>query len=60
MAKVEQDVMRIQDELAAIDRQYDNNKDAVIEMLLTSVMNVSLEVPRVVKTNFKPAIEEWE
>ena len=60
MAKVEQDVMRIQDELAAIDRQYDNNKDAVIEMLLTSVMNVSLEVPRVVKTNFKPAIEAWE
>ena len=29
-------------------------------MLLKSVMNVELEVPRVVKQNFKIAQEEWE
>ena len=29
-------------------------------MLLKTVMNVELEVPRVVKQNFKIAQEEWE
>jgi len=29
-------------------------------MLLSSVMNVTLEVPRVVKVNYVIAAEEWE
>ena len=51
-----------QAELAEIDRCYDTNKEKVINMLLESVMNVQLDVPRVVKLKIKPAVEdeEWD
>ena len=40
---------RVQDELNEIDNQFAQNREQVIGMLLNSVMNVQLEVPRVVK-----------
>ena len=48
------------DELDAIDNQFNGNRDQVIDTLLQAVMNVELEVPRVVKQNFVIAAEEWE
>ena len=51
---------QVQNELEAIDNQFNSNREQVIEMLLKSVMNVELEVPRVVKQNFVIAAEEWE
>ncbi len=47
-------------ELDAIDNQFNSNREQVIEMLLTTVMNVELDVPRVVKQNYKVAVEEWD
>ena len=51
---------RVQDELREIEQQFISNRDAVIEMLLTGVMNVELMVPEVVKQNFVVAQEDWE
>ena len=51
---------RVQDELREIEQQFLGNRDGVIEMLLNGVMNVELEVPRVVKQNFVVAQEDWE
>ena len=51
---------RVQEELDAIDNQFNGNRDQVIDTLLNAVMNVELEVPRVVKQNFVIAAEEWE
>ena len=60
MERVRDEVSRVADELAAIEQQFNRNRDEVIEMLLSTVMNVELEVPRVVKQNFVIAAEEWE
>ena len=51
---------RVQEELNAIDAEFSGNREQVIDMLLQAVMNVELEVPRVVKQNFVVAAEEWE
>ena len=51
---------RVQEELDAIDSQFNVNREGVIDTLLQAVMNVELEVPRVVKQNFVIAAEEWE
>ena len=50
----------MQEELNAIDAEFSGNREQVIDMLLQAVMNVELEVPRVVKQNFVVAAEEWE
>ena len=36
-------------ELEEINQQYNNNKDAMVDFLLEQVMQVQLDVPRVVK-----------
>ena len=38
--------------IAAIQKDYQENKDAVIKMLIGNVMNVNIEIPRVIKGNF--------
>ena len=38
--------------MKVIQQDFDANKDAVIEMLIGNVLNVNVEVPRVVKGNF--------
>ena len=58
--RVRQQAGRVQEELDAIDNQFNGNRDQVIDTLLNAVMNVELEVPRVVKQNFVIAAEEWE
>ena len=47
-------------QLQEIDALYQKNHMAVIDKLLVSIMNVQLEVPQVVKQNYKPAIEDWD
>ena len=37
---------------AIIDKDFKANKDNVIQMLIGNVLNVNVEVPRVVKGNF--------
>ena len=59
-AAVDEQVRRVTDEINQIDATFNKNREGVIEMLLESVMNVKLEVPRVVKQNFVIAAEEWE
>ena len=58
--RVRQQAGRVQEELDAIDSQFNGNREGVIDTLLQAVMNVELEVPRVVKQNFVIAAEEWE
>ena len=58
--RVRQQAGRVQEELDAIDAQFNGNREGVIDTLLQAVMNVELEVPRVVKQNFVIAAEEWE
>ncbi len=50
-ALVEQDDQMERDK-AQVVRQFEQNKDAVIEMLLDKITNISLEVPKVVIQNF--------
>ena len=50
----------MQEELDEIDNQFNGNRDQVIDTLLQTIMNVELEVPRVVKQNFVIAAEEWD
>ena len=38
--------------MAVIEKDFKANKGAVIEMLIANVLNVNVEVPRVVKGNF--------
>ena len=40
------------DTMAVIEKDFKANKNAVIEMLIANVLNVNVEVPRVVKGNF--------
>ena len=58
--EVREQADRVQDELNEIEDQFNGNREKVIDMLLGAVMNVTLEVPRVVKQNFTIAAEEWE
>ena len=58
--EVDREVSKVADEINQIETQFNQNREQVIEMLLDSVMNVQLEVPRVVKQNFTIAAEEWE
>jgi len=44
--------------MAVIEQDFKANKSAVIEMLIANVLNVNVEVPRVVKGNFDE--DEWE
>ena len=37
----------------AIQSDYKANKDSVIEMLIKNLMNVNVEIPKVVKGNFE-------
>ena len=39
--------------LAAIEKDFENNQDAVVEMLIGNVMNVNIDIPKVVKGNFE-------
>ena len=39
--------------MAVIEKDFKANKSAVIEMLIANVLNVNVEVPRVVKGNFE-------
>lgn len=38
--------------MAVIENDFQSNKAAVIDMLIANVLNVNVEVPRVVKGNF--------
>jgi hypothetical protein len=40
------------DQAVLIEKDFNQNKDKVIEDLLTRILTVSLEVPRVVKGDF--------
>ena len=55
-----QQASRVQEELDEIENQFISNREGVIDTLLERVMNVELEVPRVVKQNFVIAAEEWD
>ena len=59
-AAVRQEQSRVQEEINQIESQFNKNKDSVIDMLLTGVMHVQLDVPRVVKVNYVVAAEEWD
>ena len=48
------------DQLDEIDKLYAKNHMHVIDKLLVSIMNVQIEVPRTVKQNIKPSIEDWD
>eukprot|EP00343_Euplotes_focardii_P002655 CAMPEP_0205805490 /NCGR_PEP_ID=MMETSP0205-20121125/8737_1 /ASSEMBLY_ACC=CAM_ASM_000278 /TAXON_ID=36767 /ORGANISM="Euplotes focardii, Strain TN1" /LENGTH=114 /DNA_ID=CAMNT_0053076807 /DNA_START=14 /DNA_END=358 /DNA_ORIENTATION=- len=52
-----EDLSEIEDkadaEINSIKQDFEENKEAVIEYLLESIKNVSLNVPRVVKGNFE-------
>ena len=39
--------------IAALATDYDVNKEEVIEMLIRNVMNVNIDIPKVVKGNFE-------
>ena len=39
--------------MSAIENDYTVNKDEVIKMLIGNVMNVNIEIPRVIKGNFE-------
>ena len=41
----------------AIAQDFTRNKEAVIEMLIGNVMNVNIDIPRVVKGDFENDIE---
>ena len=43
--------------MAALASDFDANKDAVIEMLIGNVMNVNIDIPRVVKGDFED--DKW-
>ena len=47
-------------ELEEINQQYNNNKDQMVDFLLTQVMEVQLDVPRVVKQKLIVKGEESE
>ena len=47
-------------ELEEINQQYNNNKDHMVNFLLEQVMEVQLEVPRVVKQKLIVKGEESE
>ena len=42
-----------QKEIEEIVKQYEQNKDKVIKLLLTNIMEVDLEIPNVVKGIFE-------
>ena len=44
------------EEIKQIDNDYNNNKDAVIDMLIRNVMNVNVEIPRVIKGDFETSM----
>ena len=39
--------------LAAIEKDFENNQDDVVQMLIGNVMNVNIDIPKVVKGNFE-------
>ena len=39
--------------MAALQADFEANKDSVIEMLIGNVMNVNIDIPRVVKGDFE-------
>ena len=39
--------------LAAIEIDYNENEDAVVAMLIGNIMNVNIDIPKVVKGNFE-------
>ena len=45
------------EEIKQIDSDYNNNKDEVIEMLIRNVMNVNIEIPRVIKGDFESSMK---
>ena len=44
-------------ELNEIKKDYETNKDKVADMLLDNIMNVKLDLPKVVIGNFEGALE---
>jgi V-type H+-transporting ATPase subunit G len=48
-ADIEEETNR---EITSIQEDYDENKDKVIDFLIDRVMNVDLEIPRVVKGDY--------
>ena len=39
-----------------LEKDYEENRDAVVKMLIANVMNVNIEIPRVVKGDFGAAM----
>ena len=44
-----------QEEITRIENEYEENKENVIEYLIGQVMNVNLEIPKVVRGDFESA-----
>lgn len=42
-----------------LENDFNGNKDAVIEMLIKNVMEVNIEIPRVVRGNFEEEEDKW-
>ena len=40
-----------------IENDFNQNKDAVMKMLLQNVINVNIEIPRVIKGDFETYLE---
>jgi len=43
---------KVQEDVEVTKRMYEKNKDAVVDMLMTHICKISLEVPLVVKAEF--------
>ena len=46
------------EEIRQIDSDFQNNKDEVIKMLISNVMNVNIEIPKVIKGDFESSMNQ--
>ena len=58
--RAQEEADQVKQELMDIETLFNSNREQVIDMLLTSVMNVGLDVPRVVKQNIQNNVEDWD
>ena len=58
--RAQEEADQVRQELMDIETLFNSNREQVIDMLLTSVMNVGLDVPRVVKQNIQNNVEDWD
>ena len=45
-----------QENMDKLNQDYEDNRDEVVKMLIANIMNVNIEIPRVVKGDFGAAM----